>query len=51
MESLGTALSLREPDANSTAILWDKLDPGFLERSYESFSGFGPTTDVPLSRL
>jgi hypothetical protein len=48
-ESLGTALSLRYANANSTAVLRDKLDPGFLERGYESFSGFGPTTNFSLS--
>jgi hypothetical protein len=34
MESRGTALPLRKPDASSTTILWDKLHAGFLERGY-----------------
>jgi hypothetical protein len=28
------ALSLRKPDANSTTMLWNKVDAGFLERGY-----------------
>jgi hypothetical protein len=51
LESLGTALSLRKPEASSATILRDKLDAGFLKRSYEGLSRFGPTTDVPLGSL
>jgi len=49
--SPGTALSLRKPNASSTPILWDKLDAGFLKRSHEGLSRFGPTTDITLGSL
>jgi hypothetical protein len=49
--SLRTALSLRKSDANSTTILWDKLNAGFLERGYERLSGFGAATNVSLGSL
>src|ERR1700738_2520293 len=40
-----------QPDASSTAVLWDKLHTSFLESGYERFSGFGATTNVSLGSL
>jgi hypothetical protein len=47
----GPALSLSKPDANSHAILSEKLNAGFLERGHESFRGFGPTANITFRRF
>jgi hypothetical protein len=51
IDLLHSALSLREPDAGSAAILWNKFHTGFFESGYESLSGFGATTNVSLGSL
>ena len=47
----GPTSSFCQPDARSTAILWNKLNAGFLERGYERRSGFGATTNISLGSL
>jgi hypothetical protein len=45
------ALSLRKPDAGTSAILRDKLHAGLLERGYKRLSDFGATTNVAFGGL
>jgi len=49
--SPGTALSLREPDAGSAAILGNEFHTGFSECGYERLAGFSATTNVSLGGL
>jgi hypothetical protein len=45
------ALSLREPDAGSAAILGNEFHTGFSECGYERLAGFSATTNVSLGGL
>jgi hypothetical protein len=43
------AVSLRKPNASSSAVLMNKLDPRSAKRGYDSFPGLGPATNFALS--
>lgn len=51
IDSVRTTLSLRNANANSTAVLRDKLDSRLPKSGYDSLSGFGSPPNLSLGRF
>jgi hypothetical protein len=51
MVSLRTALPLRKPDANATAVFWDKFYSAFLERADDRLLSFLSPANFSLRGL